>query len=179
MVGRVALRTVFFDTKLLDAVTSGPPAAIKQVGFWHLNQRKHQDAAEVAPANHSAAAVTPCRHACKDAVAYTCCNGLQVVLLGAGMDTRAWRLPLPEGEPTGCTDLPWMAQGWRLCRREVACTELLRTMQADCNISEQSLWPCAPASSISVSHHASWCVGFGQGRLRRPSAESPSTAAYL
>ena len=31
MVGRVALRTVFFDTKLLDAVTSGPPAAIKQV----------------------------------------------------------------------------------------------------------------------------------------------------
>ena len=35
MVGRVALRTVFFDTKLLDAVTSGPPAAIKQVSFWH------------------------------------------------------------------------------------------------------------------------------------------------
>ena len=31
MVGRVALRTVFFDTKLLDAVTSGPPAAIKQM----------------------------------------------------------------------------------------------------------------------------------------------------
>lgn len=35
MVGRVALRTVFFDRKLLDAVTSGPPAAIKQVGLWH------------------------------------------------------------------------------------------------------------------------------------------------
>ncbi len=35
MVGRVALRTVFFDTKLLDAVTSGPPAAIKQVCLQH------------------------------------------------------------------------------------------------------------------------------------------------
>ena len=30
MVGRVALRTLFFDTHLLDAVTAGPPAAIKQ-----------------------------------------------------------------------------------------------------------------------------------------------------
>ncbi|CAK0745425.1 hypothetical protein CVIRNUC_001619 [Coccomyxa viridis] len=50
MVGRVALRTKFFDTRLLEAVSSGPPAAVRQV-----------------------------------------------VLLGAGMDTRAWRSPLPEG----------------------------------------------------------------------------------
>ena len=31
MVGRVALRTKFFDTRLLEAVSSGPPAAVRQV----------------------------------------------------------------------------------------------------------------------------------------------------
>lgn len=31
MVGRVALRTLFFDSRLLYAVNTGPPAAIKQV----------------------------------------------------------------------------------------------------------------------------------------------------
>ena len=47
MVGRVALRTVFFDTKLLDAVTSGPPAAIKQVTLLALQQRKNKSFAQV------------------------------------------------------------------------------------------------------------------------------------
>ena len=31
MVGRVALRTKFFDIRLLEAVSSGPPAAVRQV----------------------------------------------------------------------------------------------------------------------------------------------------
>ena len=31
MVGRVALRTKFFDTRLLEAVSSGPPAAVRHV----------------------------------------------------------------------------------------------------------------------------------------------------
>ncbi len=56
MVGRVALRTLFFDEHLQNAVKS---------------------------------------HAIR-----------QVVLLGAGMDSRAWRLDLPEGQLASKTDPP-------------------------------------------------------------------------
>jgi hypothetical protein len=97
MVGRVALRTLFFDTHLLDAVTAGPPAAIKQACF--LRHPIHAWEACAAVLLH--AGVTPPPHASPKGLAYVnCLQNMQVVLLGAGMDTRAWRLPLPEGEAT-------------------------------------------------------------------------------
>ena len=39
MVGRVALRTKFFDTRLLEAVSSGPPAAVRQVKASYIYHR--------------------------------------------------------------------------------------------------------------------------------------------
>ena len=97
MVGRVALRTLFFDTHLLDAVTAGPPAAIKQACL-----RTHP----IHPGDACTAVllypdVRPLPHALQKGLAdANCLQNVQVVLLGAGMDTRAWRLPLPEGEAT-------------------------------------------------------------------------------
>jgi hypothetical protein len=97
MVGRVALRTRFFDTHLLDAVTAGPPAAIKQACL-----RTHPiHAGEACTAMLLYAGVTPPSHALpKGLPDVNRLQNVQVVLLGAGMDTRAWRLPLPGGEAT-------------------------------------------------------------------------------
>jgi Leucine carboxyl methyltransferase len=80
-VGRVAIRTLWFDRQLLEALD---PARQPQPLLAEL-----QCGGSGASSNGSGSAVQ------LRLTAYA--TPRQVVMLGAGMDTRAWRLQLPPG----------------------------------------------------------------------------------
>ncbi len=80
-VGRVAIRTLWFDTQLLAALD---PARQPQPLLAELRPR-----GSAVSSNGSSSAVQ---------LGLTAnATPRQVVMLGAGMDTRAWRLQLPPG----------------------------------------------------------------------------------
>lgn len=105
---RFAFRTRWFDDRLLEALAvagaAGPAGAAGAAGASGTGSgsdgRGDGGRGESSLAGTAAAAATRVGGggAAGEAPGAAAPASRQVVLLGAGMDTRAWRLPLPAGE---------------------------------------------------------------------------------